>query len=192
MYRIGITGGIATGKSTVVEILKSLGAQVVDADEIARDLTKPGGLAAPAIMERFGTLDRRALADIIFTDDKSRADLNAIVHPLVRQQMEAIIFASDEKIIVMDIPLLYESNMESIADEVWVVHVPEHIQLARLMARNALTQAEALARIYSQMPTAEKLEKADASIDNSGTIDHTRKRVEALWKRVQGKAGLCP
>lgn len=192
MYRIGITGGIATGKSTVTTILRQLGAQVIDADEIARDLTMPGGLATSAILKRFGTLDRKVLSSIIFTDEKSRNDLNTIVHPLVQQQMEMIIAASCEKIIVLDIPLLYESSMDTLVDEVWVVHIPEQMQLYRLMARNGLTKTEALARIHSQMPIDEKLQRADEGIDNAGTIEQTHHQVEVLWQEAQRKAGLCP
>lgn len=190
MYKVAITGGIASGKTTVTNILRQLGAQVIDADEIARALTLPGGMAAPAILARFGTLDRRALADRIFHSAKDRLALNAIVHPLVAQEMAALIAASAEAIIVLDIPLLYESGMASIADEVWVVHIPEPMQLQRLMARNGLTAEEAFARIRSQMPIDEKLKMADAGIDNTGTIEQTRLQTAALWLQACGKAGL--
>lgn len=182
MYVIGLTGGIASGKSTVAETLRTLGAQVVDADAISRRLTLPGGGAAPAILERFGTLDRKTLGHIVFSDPDARADLNAIVHPLVQTKMEAEIAASSAPVVVLDIPLLFEAKMDWMVNEVWVVYAPREEQILRIVARDGLSEAEAVARIDSQMPTEEKIRRADATIDTTGSFAQTRALVESLWR----------
>lgn len=190
MYRIGLTGGIACGKSTVAGILRELGAEVLDADAIARQMTTPGGAAADAVLARFGTLDRRLLASVIFQDEDARQDLNDIVHPLVRSAMEAAIDKSKAKAVVLEVPLLYESGMESMTDEVWVAHIAGREQLRRVMARDGLSEADALARINSQMPAEEKLRRADVVIDTGLPIAHTRERVAQLWRLALIRADL--
>lgn len=187
MYKIGLTGGIASGKTTASGILRALGAEVIDADEIARGLTADGGAAAENILKRFGTLDRAALARIIFTDEAARFALNAIVHPLVYSVMRERIEHSQARIVVLDVPLLYESGMENLADEVWVVHVPEALQIERMRARG-LTKEQARQRIKSQMPTAEKVRRADHAIDASGTKEALKIQIEPLWREAERKA----
>lgn len=189
MYVIGLTGGIASGKTTAAQTLRSLGAQVLDADAIARRLTSPGGGAAQAVLDTFGTLDRKELAAIVFRDENARQVLNAIVHPMVQAEMEAEMLASSAPIIVLDIPLLYESHMEHMADEVWVVYTSREEQIHRLAVRDGLTQAQAIARIDSQMPTEEKLALADAAIDTSGPVPETRAQIERLWRQAMVKTG---
>lgn len=184
MYVIGLTGGIASGKSTAAKALREMGATVIDADATSHALTAPGGSAAEAIQERFGTLDRRALGRIVFSDDRARRDLNAIVHPLVRREMQREIYAATTPVVVLDVPLLYESGMESMADEVWVVYAPRQVQAARIMARDDLPREAAEARIDSQMPTEEKLARADVAIDTSGPLSRTREVLEEHWTAV--------
>ena len=188
MYVIGLTGGIASGKSHAAKVLRSLGAEVIDADAIARGITSPGGAAAAAVLARFGTLDRKAIARVVFGDKQARMDLNAIVHPLVREAIHAAIAASATPVCVVDVPLLFEAGMEDIADEVWVVHVPEKEQIRRIIKRDGLSEADALRRVESQMPTHEKLRRANQSIDASGPKDETRAQLEALWQRALAKA----
>lgn len=189
MLVIGLTGGIATGKSTVAQMLREMGAQVLDADKIAHELTSPEGRAAPAVLERFGTLSRPDIGRVVFRDAQARRDLNAIVHPLVRQEMIDQLAASSAPVAVLDVPLLYEAGMEDMADIVWVVHVPEEVQIERVMARDSLTRDDALRRIRSQMPTEDKLRRADEGIDTSGPFEETRRQVEALWARALHMAG---
>ena len=189
MYVIGLTGGIASGKSTAAETLRTLGAHVIDADAISRSLTMPRGKAAHAIMEEFGTLDRKTLAAIVFGDARARQRLNDIVHPMVQAEMEAEMATATSPVVVLDVPLLYESGMEGMADEVWVVHVPKAEQVRRIMARDGLTEEEALARINSQMPTRDKLKRADEAIDTSGSFAQTRMQIENLWHEVLEKTG---
>lgn len=192
MVVIGLTGGIASGKSNASRVLKSLGADVIDADAIARELTNPGGGAADAVQKRFGTLDRRAIGQVVFSDAQARQDLNAIVHPLVHMAIRAAVQASKADVVVLDVPLLFESGMESMADEVWVVHVPEAEQVRRVMKRDSLSREDALARIRSQMPTEEKILKATHAIDTSGSKEKTRRQIKALYQGALQRAGVRP
>lgn len=145
---------------------------------------RSGGAAADAVMKRFGTLDRRALAARIFADEQERRALNAMVHPLVRRAMQEAVAALDAPAAVLDVPLLFEAGMDDLCDEIWVVHVPTDVQLARVMERDGLAREAALARIRSQMPTEEKLRRADCAIDTSGPLEQTQARLRALWTRA--------
>lgn len=189
MHIIGLTGGIASGKSSAAAALRAFGAEVIDADAIAKELTAPEGAAAPAVLARFGTLDRRVLGKMIFSDERARRDLNAIVHPLVHTAMEGALSAATAPVVVVDVPLLYESGMEGMADEVWVVHVPRETQIERVMARDALPREEAVARVDSQMPTEEKMRRADACVDTSGPPEETRARLFSLYQKALERAG---
>lgn len=180
MRIIGLTGGIATGKTTAANALAEMGAKVIDADAISRALSAPGGEAAEAILKAFGTLDRAALGRLVFADEDARHALEAILHPLVRRKMEAEIESAQSPIVVLDVPLLFEAGMEDMADEVWVTTAPRETQIARVMARDGKTRAEAEARIKSQMPASEKLRRADAVIDTSVSKQETRERLRAL------------
>jgi len=192
---IAITGGIASGKTTVLNHLKALGAACIDADAISRTLTAPGGAALPAIRQAFGqgvfqqdgALNRRALGALVFGDGEARGRLNAIVHPLVRAEMERQLRRlrlQGERVAVLDVPLLYESGMETLADEVWLVAVPAEVQLQRLMARDGYTREEALARIHSQMPLEQKRARADLVIDTDLPLQALYERLTALWEEV--------
>ncbi|MCX5938850.1 MAG: dephospho-CoA kinase [Cyanobium sp. LacPavin_0920_WC12_MAG_62_9] len=174
--RIGLTGGIATGKSTVGQLLQEHhGLPVLDADLFARQALAPGTEAARVVLERYGTLDRPALGHIVFGDPAERHWLEQLVHPLVRQRFdqelttlaEQPVGASPPAVVLM-IPLLFEAGLEGLCSEVWLVDCDEHQQLARLMARNGLTQAEAQGRINAQWPLERKRLLADRTISNRG------------------------
>ena len=187
--KIGLTGSIACGKSTVSQYLKSLGYAVADADAISHALTAPGGLALPALRQAFGdgifdgdVLNRRALGSMVFASSEKRAQLNAVLHPLIIHQVHAELLAQDRSgaLVFGDVPLLFECSMETMFDRIWVVTAPESIQLERLMTRDHLKKEEALARIRSQMPSLEKCRRADAVIDTSSTVEETRRQIDRL------------
>lgn len=195
MKVIAVTGGIACGKTTLLEALKSHGARVIDSDAISRSLTAPGGMALPAILDAFGpavfapdgALDRKALADIVFSDGQKRKALNAIVHPLVETEIKrqsALYRAAGEKLIFLDIPLLFEAGMAHLCDESWCAYLNPDEQLKRLMARDRLTREQALARIQSQMPVAEKARRCDKVIDTSGTLAQTAQKAVTLYQNA--------
>jgi len=194
MLVIGLTGGVATGKSTVARYLRELGVPVIDADQLAREVVEPGEPALEEIRQRFGLgvidaggrLDRAALGAIVFRDEQARKDLEAIVHPRIRSRMRAMIEEyrrRGEPVVVCDIPLLFETGVGlDWVDRTVVVYVPREVQKARLMARNGYTAEEAERRIAAQLPTEEKARRADAVIDNSGDLDQTYRQVHRLWK----------
>lgn len=191
---IGLTGGIASGKSTVSSMFKSLNIPVVDADKISRDVVEPGEDAYQEIRQVFGdhifqtdqTLNRKKLGKIIFADDEKRKQLNAIVHPAVRKEMlrqRDIYMDQGKKCVTLDIPLLFEGNLTNIVDKTMVVSVDEDVQLSRLMERDHSTEEEAKQRIQSQMPIHEKVELADVVIDNNGSKDHSYQQLENILKK---------
>lgn len=170
-FMLGLTGGIACGKSTVARKLEELGAVHIDADEISRSLTAPGGPALGRIREEFGdgvfnadgTLDRRALGAVVFADEAQKRALEGILHPMVQHGMLALADEAAEmgkKVCVLNVPLLYETGMDAMCDEVWVVTMPQEKQILRVMGRDRLTREEALARIRNQMPLEEKEARA--------------------------------
>jgi dephospho-CoA kinase len=189
---IGLTGGIASGKSTVVRCLRELGAPVVDADAIVHEVQAPGTPVTAAIAQEFGpevlradgSLDRAALGRIIFTDAARRKALEAIVHPAVLAQMAQQVEryrAEGRPAVVLDVPLLLEGGLQRTVDRVWVVYIDRATQRARLMARDHLTLDEADQRINAQMSLDDKLAYADLIIDNRGTEAETRSQVADAW-----------
>ena len=188
MYKIGLTGGIATGKTTVRQILEALGVPVVDADGISRALTAPGGAALADIREAFGDgvfegreLRRGALADRIFSDPDARQRLNAIMLPRIRAgALDALRVLEGQGVPVaaLDMPLLFEMGFDREVDTLWLCDLPEETRLSRLMARNGLSREQALARMESQQSQAELLPRADVVIWTGGTVAQTKKRVE--------------
>ena len=194
MRIIGLTGGIACGKSTVSRALCALGAAIIDADVFAHELSQPGQPIFNAYVERFGreivtaggTLDRAAIAARVFADPAVRAEVDAIAHPLIRTAAEERLRAAraqNKMAAVLDVPLLFEAGWDTLADEIWVVALPREEQLARLLARDKdMTEREARARIAAQMPLAEKCARADVVIDNSGTVEEIREYIGKLWK----------
>ena len=201
MKIIGLTGGIACGKSTVSKALRALGACIIDADAIAHELSQPNQALFNAYVQRFGmaivtpggTLDRAAIARLIFTDPTMRAEVEQISHPLIRRAVEERLRMAEKeqkRAAVLDVPLLFEAGWDALADEVWVVALPPEEQLTRLLARDkTMSEGEARARIAAQMPLAEKCARADVVIDNSGTKEETRDYVGKLWEeRIFGRA----
>jgi len=192
---IGLTGGIASGKSTVAAMLSQRGAIVIDADQIARDVVVPGGQALEQITAHFGTtilqsdgtLNRKKLGGIVFNDPNKRKALEAIIHPLIRQalweQMRETELLHPAKLVVVDVPLLYESQLQANFQQVVVVYVPEEVQLERLMARDQLSLTEAKKRLESQLPIEFKKSVADEVIDNSGSLANTTRQVDMFWQR---------
>jgi dephospho-CoA kinase len=190
--RIGLTGGIASGKSAAAAVLETLGAVVIDADAIAHEVTDPGGSVFEAVCRAFpsaarsgGELDRKELARLVFSDPEARERLNAIVHPAVRGRMNALAQAAEDKgaaAVVMEIPLLIENHLERHMDEVWLIEVSAKTQISRLMARSQLTEEQAKARIATQMPNAEKRAYAQVVIENEGTLEQLAERIRKTWK----------
>ncbi len=198
MRVIGLTGGIASGKSTVSDMLRALGARVVDTDAIARAVVEPGKPAweeivtwqGRGILQPDGSIDRRRLGELVFADKAARAALEAITHPRIEAAAQEALAAAERDgcaVAVLDVPLLYEAGWDKRVDEVWVVFVDARTQLERLMARDGLTAAQAGARIAAQGPLAAKAERADVVIDNGGDPDRTRAQAAAAWRRVAGK-----
>ena len=191
--KIGLTGSIACGKSTVSAYLASLGCAVVDADAISRALTADGGAALPAVRQAFGdgvfsgdSLDRRALGQLVFADSQKRDRLNAILHPLILREISRQLSAYDapDRIVVGDIPLLYECGMQTMFDSVWVASVPRETQIERLAQRDGLDCVQAERRIDAQMPLAQKEALADAVIHTEGTLEQTHRQIDALLYRL--------
>jgi dephospho-CoA kinase len=194
--RIGLTGGVASGKSTVASLLRARGAAIVDADAIAREVVRPGGPAYPGIVEAFGpavvepdgALDRKALAARVFADEAARRRLNALTHPHIRRRMveegARLTAAGAAPVIVFDIPLLLDTTdgRDLALDGIVVVYTGEDTRLRRLTARDGMPEAEARRRLAAQVPLEDKVKRADWVIDNSGTSDETRTQVERLWQ----------
>ncbi len=189
MKVLGITGGIASGKSLVSQQFKNRGFTVLDADEVVHELFKDSTVLE-RIKHRFPsafeeTLNRKHLADLIFTDNKAKSDLESILHPLVYDRLKTELKNHiSEPWVVLDIPLLYETGGEALCDLVLVIHIDEDIQLKRLMDRNQLSVEEAKKRMIAQMPLKDKVNRADIVIDNSGTIQKTIDRVNEIIDKV--------
>lgn len=193
---IGLTGSIASGKSTVSTMLEERGFPIVDADKIARLVVEPGTPVIKEIQKTFGeeiiledgSLNREKLGALVFGNAQNREKLNAIIHPAIRIEMlrqKDEHLANGEKTIIMDIPLLFESNLQSFVEKIIVVTVTPEIQKQRLMERNELTEQEAMVRIQSQMPLETKEAGADAILNNDGTIEETETQLINLlekWK----------
>ena len=199
MLRIGLTGGIGTGKSHVARRLAAAGVPVVDADRLARDVVGPGtpGLEAirgrfgPAVIDPNGSLLRKDLAAIVFADAEARKDLEAIVHPAVRAAIEAF-FASqpiDTPFAVADIPLLYETGRHRDFDAVVVAACPPEMQIARVMSRDGASEAAVRERMAAQLPIEEKVRRADYVIDTSGSLDDTDAAVSRVIDELRRQAG---
>lgn len=199
VYLIGLTGGIASGKSVVAARLAQLGAVRVDADELAREVVAPGTTGLAAIASRFGaavisadgSLDRPALGTIIFSDPDARLALNAITHPAVKERAKQLFARAAERdpsaVIVYDVPLLLEAAASGDYhdfDLIVVVDAPPETRLARLVELRGMSRQEASHRLNSQASDIERLAIADIVIDSSGTMDDTLKQVDALWKSL--------
>jgi dephospho-CoA kinase len=196
---IGLTGGIASGKSTVAAMLRELGATVIDADEASRAVVEPGTPGLKAVVEAFGPdvldgerLDRWKLGSIIFADEAARRRLEAITHPLIRAWMAERQREAEERgeeRVVLDIPLLYENGLDRGLEAVIVVYAPTEVEMERLMARNRLDRKEAARRLGTQMPIEEKKARATYVIDNSGTREQTLEQVRRVWGDITAQVG---
>ena len=197
MYRIGLTGSIATGKSTVTNMLKELGAFVIDCDKTARDVVAPGTQGLAKIEAAFGkdavaadgSMDRVYIGDLVFRNPEMKKRLENILFPLIFEALDEELLrlerAGATPVVFLDMPLLYEVKYDSYVDEVWLVYVPFEVQLSRLMKRNGYTKEEALLRIHSQISVDKKKSLAQQVIDNSGTLEDTKEQVRSLWERLQ-------
>lgn len=191
---IGLTGSIASGKSTVSNMFRKLNIPVIDADEIARDVVEPGNTAYNDIVDLFGKdillndgmIDRKKLGSIIFADKEKRIQLNEIVHPAVRKRMlkEKDMYQKEgEKCIVLDIPLLFESKLTHMVEKIIVVYVDEKVQIHRLMKRNKMNVKTANERINAQISLKEKAKLADEVIDNNNSIEETNRQLHVYLKK---------
>jgi len=196
MYIIGLTGGIASGKSTVSTILAELAIYIIDADEIARSVVMPRQPAWHEIVAHFGSailltngqINREILGEKIFKNKEERQWLESVTHPYIQKEINIKIEQAKllgEKCIVLDIPLLFEIGWENMVDEIWVVYVREEVQISRLMARNQFTHQQAMDRIDAQMNLIEKVKKANVVIDNNLDIEHAKKQVSVAWERLR-------
>lgn len=191
MLTIGLTGGIASGKSTLSKMIQDEGIAVIDADVYARRALDQGERAYEKVIAYFGesilhsdgSVDRKKLGSIIFNDPSERDALNGIVHPAVREKMndqKEALLKEERRAVVLDIPLLFESKLTKTVDRVLLVYVDEAVQLKRLMVRDGSTKEEALSRIRSQMPLAEKKRGANAVIDNNGTVAEAKEQLDRI------------
>lgn len=193
--RVALTGGIATGKSHCLAVFKSLGAPVIDADQVARDVVAPGSDGLAAVVKQFGRavllpngqLNRAALGMVIFADPAARHRLEDIIHPRVNAVIERWFGSLTEPLGIADIPLLFETSREDDFDLIVVAACRPDQQLARLVARTHLSEADARNRIAAQLPLADKVARADYVIDTGGTKDQTEARTKAVWKKLQSE-----
>lgn len=196
MLTVGLTGGIAVGKSTVMRTFAELGAVCFDADAIARSVVEPGRPALAAVVRAFGpsvladdgTLDRAALGEIVFSNPERRRELESILHPPIIAEQDRLIdevrASRPDAIVIVDAALMIESGGYRRFDQLVVVHCAPEVQRQRLMARNGIAPEEADRRIAAQMPQDEKLKYATLAIDTGGTLDDTRQRTEAAWREL--------
>lgn len=195
MFVLGLTGGIACGKSTVSMQLAELGARILDGDRVAREVVQPGTPGLQRIVERFGAdmlqpdgqLNRPRLGQLVFQDERARLDLNALLHPLILERLRqgvAQARADGVHVCVLDVPLLLEMTPVLPCDAVWTVECAADTQVARLVARNGLTIAQARARIDAQWPGDRRKAAATAVLDNDGTLAELEARVSQLWRQL--------
>lgn len=189
-YIVGLTGGIACGKSNLSRALQQAGVQVIDADAVSRGLTAPGGKALPAIREIWGDqvfdgdiLNRRALSDRVFSDPEEMKKLNGLMHPMILDAIRRALDAWPGPA-VLEAPLLYETGIDAWCDEVWCAYVPQREQIRRLRHREGVTWREALRRIRSQMPAREKAQRSRHVIRTDGTKEDSGHIVLSLWRQL--------
>jgi dephospho-CoA kinase len=192
--KVGLTGGIASGKSTVSKYLKELGALIIDADKIAHSLMKPEKKLWQRVVEEFGekilldnnTIDRKKLGEIIFNNSKAKARLDEITHPIIiakiEEEMEQL--SQENDILIVDVPLLIEADMIDLFDEIWLVYVDQNVQVQRLMDRDKIDYQKAISKINSQMPLEEKKRYADRIISNNGTEEELKAEVMRVWQKI--------
>ena len=196
MLKVGLTGGIASGKSTVSRIFASFGAKVLDADEVAREVLLPGQPAWTKLRRAFGqeffhsdgTVKRKQLRKLVFADPEKRSQLNAIVHPEVMKEInrrsEILSSSVQTGVLLVDVPLLLEVGVANRFDKVVVVYVSKSVQINRLQQRDGISEEEAKQSLKAQMALSKKVEQADYVIDNSGTLDETQAQVQRVWQEL--------
>jgi len=196
MLKVGLTGGIASGKSTVSGIFASLGAKIIDADEVAREVLLPGQPAWTRLRQAFGqeffhpdgTVKRKQLRELVFADPEKRKLLNAIVHPEVMKEINrrSESWSSSEQagVLLVDVPLLLEVGVANRFDKIIVVYASESAQIKRLMQRDGIAEEEAKQTLKVQMPLSKKVEQADYVIDNSGTTEEAQAQVQRVWQEL--------
>ena len=192
---IGITGGIASGKSTVTEFLRQQGYQVIDADQVVHELQEPGERLYQALLSTFGSailqedgrLDRPKLGTMIFGNPDLLTQSSQLQNEIIREELarRRDLLAETEDIFFMDLPLLFELEYDNWFDQIWLVDVTEETQLSRLMARNALSQEEAEKRIAAQLSLQEKRKRADVLIDNNGSLEETRQQLRDALQKLE-------
>lgn len=194
-YVLGLTGGIGCGKSMAAEYLKTLGAAHIDADAISRSMTRENGPALPAIRARFGNdvfhengaLNRAAMAQLVFNNTGAKKDLEDILHPMILNHIRESIREADrrgDRVVILDVPLLFESGMNTLCDEVWTMSVPEDVQLARVCERDGAAPGAAAARIAGQMKMNERNARADRVIDSNRSFEETRAELKELFRAL--------
>ena len=198
MILVGLTGGIGSGKSTVSALLAERGGVVIDADAIVHELQRPGQPVLAAMVDRFGdailtvdgTLDRQAVADVVFTDDAALSDLNAIVHPAVGAEIarRLAVEADTDHVVILDVPLLVESGRDDMTALI-VVDVDPEVAIRRLVDQRGMTEADARARMARQASRQDRVARADHVIDNTGPREHLRRRLDEVWDRLTAGAG---
>ena len=196
-FLLGVTGGIASGKSTVSEMLSELGSPLIDFDLIARQVVEPGTPGLAKIVDYFGhqvlaedgTLDRRKLSDIVFGDMEKRKKLESFTHPLIYEeffkQANEIAAKDPKAIIQVAVPLLIELNLQYLFDKLLVIHVPDKVQIERLAERDGISREEAANILKAQLPIDDKLQFADFVVDNTKDLAYTRSQIEEIWERLQ-------
>jgi len=198
MKIIGLTGGIGSGKSTVSKFLAHLGAVVIDADKVGHEVFKPGTKAWQEVVDAFGqgiisadgTIDRRKLGEIVFSNPGARAKLNQIMHPLIYEQVKSRMEEYGRKgvaIIIVEAPLLLEVGWKSLVDEVWVTSASEATVIKRLKEQKGLSETQSLARIRTQLTDEERIRQADVVIDTDCALDELKERIEALWRKLRSR-----
>jgi dephospho-CoA kinase len=191
---IGLTGGIASGKSTAAEYLEQKGAEVIDADKIAHQVSRKGEQGWQKVVNEFGEeilkendeFDRAKLADIVFSDPVKRKKLESLLHPIIIKKMkeEANKYLSKDKIVVFMAPLLFEVGIDKFCDQVWLIAAAREVQIKRIIKRDGITREEAINRIESQMPLAEKKEKSDVVISNNDSIENLKEKIDHYWDKI--------
>ncbi len=193
--RLGLTGGVACGKSTAAAFLGELGAAVVDADAISHGLTGAGGGAVEPILAQFGPqmgdgrggVNRRALGELVFSNPQQRRALEAILHPAIQKEMMRQIDAADQAgapVVVLDVPLLYECGLDALCDQVWVMSVDQEQQVLRILKRDQVSRDQALARIHSQMPLEEKAARAHRVVDTGRSEADVKNELKRLYREL--------
>ncbi|MBI1886707.1 MAG: dephospho-CoA kinase [Chloroflexi bacterium] len=200
MYVIGLTGGIGSGKTAVAEMLRELGAALVQADPVAYEVYAAGTPGWQEVVDAFGrdvvatdgSIDRRKLGAIVFADPEARQRLNAITHPRMKELMRerlAALDAAGTRVTVLEAALLLDAGWDDLTDEVWALSVPAEVAARRTAERMGISVEEARARMKAQLPEEERLKRADVLIDNGGSLEETRAQVAREWSRLQERIG---